>query len=188
MSIHLRCVYSRAYRVLWGWKEDKTRDSSSPWQNPCGCRTSWVLSLPRWCIAMKSLHSLWNRDNTSWPNLNYRVDVLVKRSTLCENAMTYKITWLILLSLSYFPSFSLIFPVSAQPDMSNMSPNKLFHSQRCFPSIFTFSVENFCMISLVRRHILSSIYPSTSIISFYAVPWSIHSTWHLVGTHLLFVE
>lgn len=108
MSIHLRCVYSRAYRVLWGWKEDKTRDSSSPWQNPCGCRTSWVLSLPRWCIAMKSLHSLWNRDNTSWPNLNYRVDVLVKRSTLCENAMTYKITWLILLSLSYFPSFSLI--------------------------------------------------------------------------------
>lgn len=139
--------------------------------------------LPRWHIAVKGLCILWNGDNKSNPN--YWMDVLVKWQTLSETAMTPEF---ILLGLIDFLSFRVIFPILAQADMSNMSPDKIIHSQLCFPSISAFSVKSFCTISLVRR--LCVLFFITKHIHYWFLCCSLvsHRSWHFVGSHLTFVK
>ena len=80
-------MYPEAGRRYKAW------GSSSPGQNPCRCSASWVpplwegCRLPSWRTATKSLHSLWNGDNTSWPHPNYWMDVQVKWYTLGGNVI-----------------------------------------------------------------------------------------------------
>lgn len=112
-----------------GWGRIKREILALPQQkDPCGSVTprwtSWVLplqegcQLPRRCIAVQGLQTLWNGDNKSWPNPNYRMHVQVKWYSLCEDARTPEF---ILLSLGCFLSFRLIFPVLVRPDLSNMT-------------------------------------------------------------------
>lgn len=159
MDIHFRCVYSRAYHECGGVKKDETWDSSSPWQkNLCGsitpCRTSWVLPFQKECQCQDDALP-WKvctpcKMEITSPGLIQITEWMFK-SCDCENAITSEF---ILLDLSYFPSFRLIYLVLAQPDMSNTSPNKLFHSQLCFPSIFAFCIKSLCQSPLSEGYIL----------------------------------
>lgn len=162
MDIHLRYVYSRAYHECGGMKKNKTLDSSSPWQKDlCGsitpCWTSWLLTLQNECQCQDDALP-WKvctpcKMEITSPGLIQITDWMFK-SCDCENTITSEF---ILLDLSYFPSCRLIYPVLAQADMSNTSPDKLFHSQLCFSSIFTFCIKSFCTVTLVRR--LYSFFP-----------------------------
>lgn len=120
--------------LSWMWKMDgqnvrclalSDRRISVAHRATCHSPTAWVLSLqegcqlPRWCIAARGRHILWNGDNK--PGLIHLTEWMFE-SDDCENALTLEF---IMLGLSYFASLRLPFPGWSQPDMSNTSPNKL---------------------------------------------------------------